>query len=142
MKRIANNIACAAAATGVALLSALPAAAAPQPGAPVEGWSAMRGVQPAAMLDHIDAMPLSEDAVADQPYCASDAEIQNTLTHDFSEELVVTAGFAATELWGSEQMGTWTLVAARADETSCIIASGTGFSDQRTPDVYFQTAGL
>ena len=142
MKSIANNIACLSAAAGVALLSVVPAVAAPRPDAPVEGWSAMRGVLPAAMLEHIDAMPLSEDAIADQPYCATDDEIQSTLTHDFSEELIVTAGFAATELWGSDQLGTWTLVAARADETSCIIASGTGFSDDRTPDVYFQTAGL
>lgn len=39
-------------------------------------------------------------------------------------------------------MGTWTLVAPRADETSCIIASGIGFDAERDVETYYRTAGL
>ena len=51
-------------------------------------------------------------------------------------------GVQGTQLWGSDQLGTWTLVAPRDDQTSCIIASGIGFSDDRSTQAYFQVAGL
>ena len=39
-------------------------------------------------------------------------------------------------------MGTWTLVATRPDDTSCIIASGIGYDDRKAAEVYYTTAGL
>lgn len=140
MTRIANRIARFGLAGSVALLAAAPVSAATRPEQPVQAWSAMQGVEPAVLLSDIQDMPLSEVAVDDQPYCASDAEIAQTLDHDFAERRVDTEG--QTELWGSDQMGTWTLVAAREDDTSCIIASGIGYDDERAAEVYYRTAGL
>lgn len=137
MTCIAHRIARLGMAGSVALLAAGPALAAPQP---VQGWSAMQGVTPAALLVQVQDLPLSEVAIDDQPYCAPDAEIAHTLNHDFDENPVEAT--AETELWGSDQLGTWTLVATRADDTSCIIASGIGYSDEREAAVYYRTAGL
>ena len=69
-------------------------------------------------------------------------EIATTLAQDFGESPVETAGAQGTELWGSEIMGTWTLVAPRSDETSCIIASGVGYSEDLAVGDYFRVAGL
>ncbi|RJL04087.1 hypothetical protein D3P06_09500 [Paracoccus aestuarii] len=124
-------------AGAVALLGTLPAAA-----QPVQAWSAMEGVEPATLLQDIRDMPLSEVAIDDQPYCADDFEIAFTLSHDFGEEPIETAGAQGTELWGSDLLGTWTLVAPRDNETSCIIASGVGYSDDEGVDTYFTVAGL
>lgn len=118
--------------------------AAPRADAKIEGWSAMENIPAAALLHLAQDMPLSEVAISDQPYCASDAEIAQTLNHDFNESLVDTSGHQGmgTELWGSDQMGTWTLVAARSDDTSCIIASGIGFSTDKDADAFYRVAGL
>lgn len=128
-------------AGAMALLSVTPVLSA-SPQQPVEGWSAMEGITPAALLDQIDALPVSELAVDDQPYCASDDEIAATLRHDFAEQPIETAGAQGTELWGSDQLGTWTVVAPRDDDTSCIIASGIGYSDDRSAEAYYTVAGL
>ena len=125
----------------VALLSVTPALSA-SPNQPVQGWSAMQGIEPAALLEDIQTMPVSEMAVDDQPYCADDAEIAATLEQDFAEHPVDMTGVQGTQLWGSDQLGTWTLVAPRDDQTSCIIASGIGFSDDRSTQAYFQVAGV
>lgn len=112
--------------------------------APIKAWSAMAGVEPAALLVAAQEMPLSAVAVDDQPYCASDAEIAATLGHDFAERLIDSTGHDGhvAELWGSDLMGTWTLVAARPDNTSCIIASGIGYDDSTAHDAFYRTAGL
>ena len=125
----------------VALLSVTPALSA-SPNQPVQGWSAMQGIEPAALLEDIQTMPVSEMAVDDQPYCADDAAIAATLEQDFAEHPVDYDRGARHAAVGSDQLGTWTLVATRADQTSCIIASGIGFSDDRSTQAYFQVAGL
>ena len=125
----------------VALLSVTPALSA-SPNQPVQGWSAMQGIEPAALLEDIQSMPVSELAIDDQPYCAADAEIAATLEQDFAEHPVEMGGAQGTELWGSDQLGTWTLVAPRDDQTSCIIASGIGFSTDKTAEAYYTVAGL
>ena len=125
----------------VALLSVTPALSA-SPNQPVQGWSAMQGIEPAALLEDIQTMPVSEMAVDDQPYCADDAEIAATLEQDFAEHPVDMTGVQGTQLWGSDQLGTWTLVAPRADQTSCIIASGIGYEGGTDVKLYYTTAGL
>lgn len=142
MTRTAPRIARLGLAGSAALLLALPAMASNRTEQPVQSWSAMDGVEVATLLDQVDTLPVSELAVDDQPYCASDTEIAQTLRHDFAETPVVTAGLGGTELWASDVMGTWTLVAPRADETSCIIASGIGFEEERDAEVYYSSAGL
>lgn len=143
MTRTAPRLACLGLAGSAALLMALPAVSAtPSVDQPVQSWSAMAGVEVAALLEQVDELPLSEAAVDDQPYCAPDAEIAFTLSTDFAEQPVVTAGAGGTELWASDLMGTWTVVAPRADDTSCIIASGIGYNDEREAEVYYSSAGL
>ena len=127
-----------------ALVAAAPAHAVTRPDAPVQGWSAMAGLPVPDLLRQAQELPTSDMAVGDQPYCAADAEIEHTLDHDFSEALVDAGGHQGmgTELWGSDQLGTWTLVAARTDGISCIIASGTGYSAQAEAETYYTVAGL
>ncbi|MEE2861272.1 MAG: hypothetical protein VYB46_10740 [Pseudomonadota bacterium] len=140
MTCIANRIARLAMAGSVALLVTAPAHAATRLHQPIQVWSAMQGVEPAVLMEDIVDMPLSDMAIDDQPYCAADAEIAQTLDHDFGERRIDSDG--ETELWGSDQLGTWTLVAARDEATSCIIASGIGFDGGREAEVYYRTAGL
>jgi hypothetical protein len=142
MTRNANRLASSLMAGSVALLTALPALAAARADRPVEAWSALEGVPIPALLQQAQDLPVSDMAVGDQPYCAKDREIQQTLKHDFDEKPVDASQHAGTQLWGSQQMGTWTLVAPRPDDTSCIIASGIGYQDSRDVKVYYRTAGL
>lgn len=142
MTRTATRMTRLAMAGSVALLTAMPALSATRPDQPVQAWPAMRGVDAATLLQQVEDLPVSEMSVDDQPYCASDAEIRQTLQHDFNEAPVPEDGHSATELWASAQMGTWTLVAPRQDETSCIIASGIGYHQARDVEVYYETAGL
>lgn len=142
MTRIAVRIARLGLAGGVLALMAMPAAAATRPDQPVQSWSAMAGVDVATLLDRAQDLPISDMAVGDQPFCAPDAEIRQTLRQDFDEAPVPGDGHSATELWASQQMGTWTLVAPRPDATSCIIASGIGYDRSRDVDAYYRAAGL
>ncbi|MCZ0961369.1 hypothetical protein [Paracoccus benzoatiresistens] len=142
MTRTAARIARLGMAGSVSLLMAMPAVSATRPDQPVQAWPAMSGVDTATLLEQAQDLPTSDMAVGDQPYCADDAEIHRTLKHDFNEAPVPSDGHAATELWASQQMGTWTLVAPRKDDTSCIIASGIGYDTARDVDVYYQTVGL
>lgn len=129
-------------AGSVALLSAMPALSASPSDPTVQVWSAMQGTEPAALLASVDSLPVSELAIDDQPYCAADHEIAATLEQDFSEHPVDLDGDSGTELWGSDLMGTWTLVAPREDDTSCIIASGIGFTTDKTAEAFYTVAGL
>lgn len=142
MTRTAHRLGRFALAGSVALLTATSAFAATRPDQPVQGWSAMEGVAVTALLEQAQDMPTSDMAIGDQPYCASDGEIGQTLTHDFNEQRIEADASTGTELWGSEQMGTWTLVATRDDQTSCIIASGIGYQNDRDAEVYYEVSGL
>ncbi|WP_017999280.1 hypothetical protein [Paracoccus sp. N5] len=105
------------------------------------GWSAVAGMDPRAVREMARTLPLSDTVVADQPWCDRKAEVEATLSHDFGEEKVA-AGHEGSTLWGSALMGTWTVVLERPDATSCVIASGIGFSDGANPGVFFTKAGL
>jgi len=142
MTRTATRIARLAMVGSVTLLTAMPALAATPADQPIQGWSAMQGTNTATLLRDVQSLPVSEQATEDQPYCASDAEIAKTLEHDFNEMPVHAEQADGTELWGSDQLGTWTLVAARQDQTSCIIASGIGFDDDTNAQNYYDVAGL
>lgn len=138
----ATTLAAAVTAGTLALSAAAPLHAVTRPHQPVQGWAAMAGVDTATLLRQIRHLPVSDLAIEDQPYCAADAEITRTLSHDFDESRVQTSARKGAELWGSDLMGTWTMVAPRGDGTSCIIASGIGFDQARDPDVYYASAGL
>lgn len=115
-----------------------------QLGTAPRGWSAVIGSDVSALLARGHEFDAGTAAAADAPYCDADAAIARTLSHDFGEALVDDAriGGAVTQLWGSDLMGTWTLVMARPDNTSCVVASGIGFSSGENPGVYYTKAGL
>ncbi len=142
MYRSAIRIARLAVIGSVAVLVATPSYAAIRKDQPVQSWSAMKGIDTPALLEQAQDLPTSDMAVGDQPYCAHDREIHQTLSQDFHEHRVDALSHQGTELWGSDKLGTWTLVALRDDNTSCIIASGIGFDDQRDVEVYYNNAGL
>ncbi|MDF3852754.1 hypothetical protein ACDP63_13175 [Paracoccus sp. P2] len=105
------------------------------------GWSAIAGMDPRAVREVARTLPLSEVAVEDQPWCDRKAELEQTLRQDFGEARIAT-GTDGVTLWGSDLMGTWTVVFERPDATSCVIASGIGFSDATSPQVFFVKAGF
>ncbi len=107
-----------------------------------QGWSAVAGMEPRAVREMARTLPLSDVATDDQPWCGRNAEIESTLRHDFDEEKVATVAAEDTTLWGSDLMGTWTVVLERPDATSCVIASGIGFRDGANPGTFLSRAGL
>lgn len=141
MQSTASRIARLCAAGSVLLLTAVPSLSSNRADQPVQSWSAMAGMDVLTLLEQAQTMPLSELAVEDQPYCAENSEIHEALRGDF-DETRVDRSHQGTELWGSDRMGTWTLVAPRADSTSCIIASGVGFDSRIDVEVYYTTAGI
>lgn len=132
---LAAALALSASAAGANITSRMENTAHPQ------GWSAVSGMDPRAVREMARSLPLSDDATGDQPWCGRDTEIEATLNHDFDERKIAT-NMRDTALWGSQQMGTWTMVLERPDQTSCIIASGVGFSEQASPSAYFSQVGL
>ncbi len=105
------------------------------------GWSAMEGMTPGAVARMAQTLPLSAQATGDQPWCDHQTAMAQALADEFGERKVAT-GAQGIALWGSDRMGTWTMVLERADATSCVIASGVGYSDRTSPQVFFGTSGL
>lgn len=131
-----------------ALIVALPVSAAQssieRPAAqaqPVKGWSAVAGLSGAEVLDMARTLPRTADAAGDRPWCDTAATVQQSLDAEFDERMV-TRRDDGTQLWGSDVMGTWTVLLARADQTNCIIASGIGYQDGANPGTYYAQVGL
>lgn len=104
----------------------------------IRAWSALEGY---AIPDLVGAdQPDAGLTLADQPYCDGDSAIAQTLRHDFAEHPVATR--AGTELWGSAQMGTWTIVDHRDSGVTCIVGSGIGFQADVDPATFYQKAGF
>ena len=55
---------------------------------------------------------------------------------------MVTRHSDGTQLWGSDVMGTWTVVLSRPDDTQCVIASGIGYAAGENPATYLAKVGL
>ena len=108
------------------------------------GWSAVAGSDTASVIEMAATLPAGDMAEGDTPYCDADPAIARTLSQDFGESLVEGTRIAGNDaqLWGSHVLGTWTLVLARPDATSCIVASGIGYRDSANPDIYYAKAGL
>jgi len=106
-------------------------------------WSAIAGSDTASVIRMAATLPAVGQAGTD-PYCDMNAEIARTLSHDFGESMIDDSRVdgADTQLWGSPVMGTWTLVLARPDKVSCIVASGVGYADNVNPAVFYTQAGL
>lgn len=69
---------------------------------------------------------------ANQPFCDQTAEVTATLASDFAESeqsAWVEGKDMALQLWGSDMMGTWTLLHVGQDGIACVVSSGTGWSE-------------
>ena len=131
-----------------ALIAVLPVTAAQSaidtathPEAAVKGWTAVSGMSGPDVLHLARTLPLATDATGDQPWCAAVAEVRDALKSEFDETLV-TRRADGTQLWGSDSMGTWTVVLTRPDQTQCVIASGIGYEDGANPLAYYAKVGL
>lgn len=117
-------------------------------GAPVPRvWAAMAGADTPSVISMVASQPAqsqTDSLSAEEPYCDLRKPLTDTLRHDFGEHLVQTKaqGPDGTELWGSDVMGTWTLVYHRQDGVACVIASGIGYSDGANPAVFYTHAGI
>ena len=135
-------------AAGIAAVLAVPAQSSIETRQQLEAqpraWSSMAGMDASAILAMGNTFASGDAAGAQDPFCDTNDEVARTLGHDFGEALVddTRVGSADTQLWGSDTMGTWTLVMTRADKTSCIVASGVGYTDTANPDLFYASAGI
>lgn len=106
----------------------------------VKAWSAVSGMSARQVVHMATTLPTGGDD-ADTPWCDVNAEITGTLAGEFGETLVARKS-DGLHLWGSAEMGTWTMVLVRPDRTSCVVASGIGYTDDANPVTIFNTAGL
>ncbi|WP_136648732.1 hypothetical protein [Paracoccus aeridis] len=106
----------------------------------VKAWSAVAGMSARQVVDLAGTLPTGS-ADAGTPWCDASAQIHGALDAEFGETLVL-AKRDGLRLWGSDEMGTWTMVFERPDGSSCIVASGIGYQDGTDPSVIFRTAGL
>lgn len=100
--------------------------------------------RPQVELTSYAATPhLSVDAVmertpqsVDQPFCDSTDKVTDTLSADFAEtkqQTWVQGTDMTLQLWGSDVMGTWTLVHVAQDGIACVVSSGTGWTTGAVP---------
>ena len=79
------------------------------------------------------------------PRCEAQAQMASILARDYSEHPVgrrVVGDGLHVVLWGSTEMGTWTLVHDGDDGVTCVISSGIGWTDQSMADQIFANAPL
>lgn len=114
---------------------------APVNAGPVKGWTAVAGLSGPAVIELARSLPVAADAERDQPWCDRAAAVGSALKTEFEENLV-TRRADGTQLWGSDLMGTWTVVLTRPDTTQCVIASGIGYRDGTDPATFYSKVGL
>ncbi|MEO6300077.1 MAG: hypothetical protein ABIV25_11160 [Paracoccaceae bacterium] len=81
----------------------------------------------------------------DSPRCESQPAMAMILARDYDEtpvEYRVVGEGLKVELWGSTEMGTWTLVHNGDDGIACVVSSGIGWTLNSTPDDVFKNAPL
>lgn len=137
----------------IAAAAALPAAVLPVPearaallAAPAEtalvrGWTAVAGMSGPEVVQLARHLPVETDPAGDKPWCDAAPVVQSALSAEF-EEAMVARRADGTQLWGSDTMGTWTVLLERADATQCVIASGIGYRDGVDPGALYARVGL
>lgn len=105
------------------------------------GWSAVAGMDVRAVIDLAHRLPTVTSNEPDEPFCAPEGDLAEILQQDF-DEVPVAHGSQETTLWGSQETGTWTLTLSRRDSTSCVVASGIGFSRDANPMRFYHQAGM
>lgn len=132
----------------VAALAAVPVSAAqsaivttPALNAPVRGWTAVAGLSGPEVVELARTLPVETEASGHLPWCDAAPVVSAALKSEFEENLV-TRRADGTQLWGSDLMGTWTVLLERADNTNCVIASGIGYQDGVDPGAFYAKVGL
>ncbi len=132
----------------IATAAALPAAAAQAAAlarstaeGPVRGWTSVAGMTGPEVVQLARHLPVETDPDSDKPWCDAAPVVQSALTAEF-EETMVARRADGTSLWGSDAMGTWTVLLERADTTHCVIASGIGYRDGVDPGSLYARVGL
>lgn len=142
MRPIRLALATAVAAAALSVTAAQSAVEpAPVAGTPVKGWTAVAGLSGPAVMELARTLPVATEADGDQPWCDQSGVVRSALASEFDESLV-THRADGTQLWGSDMMGTWTVVLDRADNTQCVIASGIGYQDGTDPATFYSKVGL
>ena len=132
----------------VAALAAIPVTTAqsailPSPvlNAPVRGWTAVAGLSGPEVVELARSLPVETEASGNLPWCDAAPVVSAALKSEFEENLV-TRRADGTQLWGSDLMGTWTVLLERPDNTNCVIASGIGYQDGVDPGAFYAKVGL
>lgn len=116
--------------------------AAVPPAAQIVAYPAYAGTDDVSIYDMPGMTP--SDAY-DRPLCQDSAAMVASLDHDFAETLMDTSiqgDGLRIELYASTLMGTWTLVHKGDDGISCIVSSGTGWTDAASPEQVLAKADL
>lgn len=139
------NIALAAATAATAAFAVVPAQSAilssPTLNAPVRGWTAVAGLSGPEVVELVRTLPVETEASGHLPWCDAAPVVNAALSTEFEENLVARRA-DGTQLWGSDLMGTWTVLLARGDDTNCVIASGIGYQDGVDPGAFYAKVGL
>lgn len=132
----------------VAALAAIPVTTAqsailPSPvlNAPVKGWTAVAGLSGPEVVELARSLPVETEAAGHLPWCDEAPVVSAALKSEFEENLVARRA-DGTQLWGSDLMGTWTVLLERPDNTNCVIASGIGYQDGVDPGAFYAKVGL
>lgn len=136
----------AAAALPAAAILPVPAAQAAAlarsaPAGPVRGWTSVAGMTGPEVVQLARHLPVETDPGSDRPWCDAAPVVQSALAAEF-EETMVARRADGTSLWGSDAMGTWTVLLERADSTHCVIGSGIGYRDGVDPGSLYARVGL
>ena len=109
--------------------------------APVKGWTAVAGMSGPEVVELVRSLPAqTTDAAGNMPWCDAGPIVSTALKAEFDENLVARRA-DGTQLWGSDLMGTWTVLLDRGD-THCVIASGIGYQDGVDPGAFYAKVGL
>ena len=109
--------------------------------APVRGWTAVAGMSGPEVVELVRSLPArTTEASGNLPWCDAAPVVSTALKSEFDENLVARRA-DGTQLWGSDMMGTWTVLLERGD-THCVIASGIGYQDGVDPGAFYAKVGL
>ncbi|WP_299139867.1 S-adenosyl-L-homocysteine hydrolase [uncultured Tateyamaria sp.] len=99
-------------------------------------------MKPAIFAFGLSALTLSAaPAVAQTPtVCMSSTEMEATLIDWYGEAPIAETATQSTQVWASDDSGTWTLVQYLADGQSCVLAQGSDWGASVSEDLLL--AGL
>ena len=88
---------------------------------------------------------IGEAQRATDPFCDVPDVVAISLSEDHAEQIVLSAmnpDGTRFDFWASEQSGTWTVTYARSDGITCVVGSGTGWTNGGAPSLFMHEAGI